>query len=133
MPTSDRKSRRSPKTTPLLPHKHDDSVVNSGASFYGAVFNLSTTIVGAGIMALPATLKQLGMVPGLIVIILVGFLTESSIDLILRFTKASKVSSYSALVGDAFGGAGRTLLQICIVVNNLGMLIAYMIIIGMVG
>ncbi|KAK1405624.1 Amino acid transporter [Heracleum sosnowskyi] len=130
MPTSDRKFRRSPKTTPLLPHKHDDSIIISGASFSGAVFNLSTTIVGAGIMALPATLKQLGMVPGLIVIILVGFLTEASIDLILRFTRASKVSTYSALVGDAFGGGGRTLLQICIVVNNLGMLIAYMIIIG---
>lgn len=47
-------------------------------------------------------LKQLGMVPGLIMIVLVGFLTVSSIDLILRFTRAWKVSSYSALVGDAF-------------------------------
>ncbi|THG04278.1 hypothetical protein TEA_020200 [Camellia sinensis var. sinensis] len=38
--------------------------------------------------------------------------------------------SYSGLVGDAFGGAGRNLLQACIVINNLGTLVVYMIIIG---
>lgn len=136
MPSSDRKHRRSPRTAPLLPQKEDVSVSETGfdgASFSGAVFNLSTTIAGAGIMALPATLKQLGMIPGLIVIVLVGILTESSIDILLRFTRAAKVSSYSGLVGDTFGGAGRTLLQVCIVLNNLGMLVVYMIIIGMDG
>lgn len=81
-------------------------------------------------MALPATLKQLGLVPGLIVIVLAAMLTEKSIDMILRFSRASKSSSYAALVGDAFGGAGRNMLQIFIVINNLGMLVVYMIIIG---
>lgn len=135
MPFTDRKHRRSPKITTthhLLPQqKHDesDSAVD-GASFSGAVFNLSTTIVGAGIMALPAAVKQLGMVPGLILIVLGAFITEASIEMILRFSRASKATSYSGLVGDAFGGLGRTLLQGCIVVNNLGTLVVYMIIIG---
>ncbi|KAI8005445.1 Amino acid transporter AVT6A [Camellia lanceoleosa] len=57
-------------------------------------------------------------------------LTEASIDMILRFSRASKAFSYSGLVGDAFGGAGRNLLQACIVINNLGTLVVYMIIIG---
>ncbi|CBI19357.3 unnamed protein product, partial [Vitis vinifera] len=81
-------------------------------------------------MALPATIKQLGMIPGLIMILLGALLTESSIEMILRFSRASKSSSYSGVVGDAFGGVGRTVLQICVVVNNMGMLIVYMIIIG---
>lgn len=81
-------------------------------------------------MALPAALKQLGLVPGLIMIVLAALLTQSSIDLILKFGRASKSASYSGVVGDAFGGAGRTLLQVCIVINNLGILIVYMIIIG---
>lgn len=134
MPIStDRKHRRSPRSTPLLPQKHDhyvEEVAFDGASFSGAVFNLSTTIVGAGIMALPATLKQLGMIPGLIVIVLAAMLTESSIDMILRFSRAAKSTTYSGLVNDAFGGAGRTLLQVGIIVNNVGMLVVYMIIIG---
>ncbi|XP_059631180.1 amino acid transporter AVT6A-like [Cornus florida] len=133
MTFGDRKHRRSARA-PLLPEKHDHheplETGFDGASFSGAVFNLSTTVVGAGIMALPATIKQLGMVPGLIAIVLAAMLTESSIDMILRFTRASKTTSYSGLVGDAFGGAGRTLLQVCIVVNNVGTLVVYLIIIG---
>lgn len=131
--SNDRKYRRSTRS-PLLPLKHDGyeppEVGFGGASFSGAVFNLSTTIVGAGIMALPATVKQLGLIPGIIMIVLGAMLTESSIDMILRFGKASKSSTYSCVVADAFGGLGRTLIQMCIVINNLGMLIVYMIIIG---
>ncbi|XP_021888830.1 amino acid transporter AVT6A-like [Carica papaya] len=133
MSSIDRKCRRSPRA-PLLPEKFENTEAResgfNGASFSGAVFNLSTTIVGAGIMALPAAVKQLGLIPGLAMIALVSVLTESSIDLILRFTRASKHASYAGAVSDSVGGAGRNLLQVCIVINNLGMLIVYMIIIG---
>ncbi|THG02987.1 hypothetical protein TEA_028251 [Camellia sinensis var. sinensis] len=97
-----------------------------GASFSSAVFNLYTTIVGAGIMALPATLKQLGMIPGLIVIVLGAMLTEVSINVKLRFNKASKVFSYMGLVGDEFGGA-LTPVSSSTISNTL---LIYMIIIG---
>ncbi|GAV58521.1 Aa_trans domain-containing protein [Cephalotus follicularis] len=128
--SADRKYRRGPRA-PLLQSKHEPSESGfDGASFSGAVFNLSTTIVGAGIMALPATVNQLGLIPGLIMIVLGAVLTGSSIDMLLRFTRASKTTSYSGVVADAFGGPGRALLQACVVVNNLGMLIVYMIIIG---
>ncbi|KAK4428718.1 Amino acid transporter AVT6A [Sesamum alatum] len=131
MPFSDTKYRRSQRATPLLPKDRGGAGGEfDGASFTGAVFNLSTTVVGAGIMALPATLKQLGVIPGLITIVLAGMLTEKSIEIILRFSKAAKTGSYSGLAGDAFSGTGRNLLQLCIVMNNVGMLVVYMIIIG---
>ncbi|GJN29020.1 hypothetical protein PR202_gb17205 [Eleusine coracana subsp. coracana] len=101
-----------------------------GGSFAGAVFNLSTTIVGAGIMALPATLKVLGLVPGLVMIVLAALLTNTSIELLVRFSRAVGASSYGAVMGDSFGCWGRRLLQICIIINNIGALIVYMIIIG---
>lgn len=135
MTFSDRKHRRSPKALPLLAQKAEDVEHAEGgfdgASYSGAVFNLSTTIVGAGIMALPATLKQLGTIPGLVVILFASMLTEKSISILLRFSKASKTASYSGLAGDTFGDFGRTLLQVCIVVNNVGTLVVYMIIIGL--
>lgn len=102
----------------------------NGASFAGAVFNLSTTIVGAGIMALPATMKVLGLVPGLVMIVLAAFLTDASIELLMRFSRVVGAPSYSAVMGDAFGWWGRRLLQVCVVVNNVGVMIVYMIIIG---
>eukprot|EP01018_Ginkgo_biloba_P036703 Gb_40430 [translate_table: standard] len=137
------KERRSGKhkvvkseTSPLLPKKRqdaeDDGVSDgfNGASFSGAVFNLSTTVVGAGIMALPATMKVLGLIPGIVMIIIVGILTDASIDILLRFSRAGKSISYGGVMGDAFGRMGRMLLQICVIVNNMGILVVYMIIIG---
>ncbi|XP_068637813.1 amino acid transporter AVT6A-like [Aristolochia californica] len=116
---------------PLLP-KHEGIAHDgfNGASFPGAVFNLSTTIVGAGIMALPATMKVLGLAPGIAMIVFMAFLTEASIEMLLKFSKAGKSSSYGALMADAFGKTGRILLQVCVVINNVGVLVVYMIIIG---
>ena len=120
---------------PLLPSKHEEEggfEEFNGASFTGAVFNLSTTIVGAGIMASPATMKVMGLGVGIAMIIFMAFLTEASIEMLLRFSRAGKSSSYGGLMGDAFGKYGKMLLQISVMVNNIGVLIVYMIIIGMI-
>ncbi|XP_058778850.1 amino acid transporter AVT6A-like [Vicia villosa] len=121
------------ENAPLLPKTQESDVgldEFNGASFSSAVFNLSTTIVGAGIMSLPACVKKLGIVPGLIAIILSSLFTEKSVDFMIRFSRAGNISSYGSLMGDSFGKYGRALVQICITVNNIGVLIVYMIIIG---
>ncbi|KAK7381184.1 hypothetical protein VNO78_33714 [Psophocarpus tetragonolobus] len=119
---------------PLIPKTYEADAEGfdefNGASFSGAVFNLSTTIIGAGIMGLPACVKKLGMVPGLLAIILIAMLTERSIGFMIRISRAGNLSSYGNLVGDAFGKYGKALVQICVIINNTGMLIIYMIIIG---
>ena len=51
-------------------------------------------------------------------------------EMLLRFSRMGNSHSYGEVVRDAFGHAGRLLLQICILVNNVGTLIVYMIIIG---
>lgn len=137
-PVHEKKSRKSKRAVvdekvPLLPTKHEDEVEFdefNGASFTGAVFNLSTTIIGAGIMSLPATMKVLGLAPGIMMIIFMAFLTEASIEMLLRFSRAGKTSSYGGVMNDAFGKYGRMLLQVCVLVNNIGVLVVYMIILG---
>uniref|UniRef100_A0A8R7QUI0 Amino acid transporter transmembrane domain-containing protein n=2 Tax=Triticum urartu TaxID=4572 RepID=A0A8R7QUI0_TRIUA len=119
---------------PLIARRHkdgeDDGLDDGDASFSGAVFNLSTTIVGAGIMALPATMRVLGLVPGLTLVVLAAVLTDASIELLMRFSNAVGAASYGEAMGDAFGALGRGLLQLCVVVNNIGVMVVYMIIIG---
>ncbi|KAF7822353.1 putative sodium-coupled neutral amino acid transporter 6 [Senna tora] len=136
--TEKKKSRRNKAVVnekdPLLPksqEEHDGFDEFNGASFSGAVFNLSTTIIGAGIMALPATFRELGMVPGILVIIFMAFLTDKSIELLVRFTRAGNCVSYGGLMGDSYGNYGKALVQLCVIVNNIGVLIVYMIIIGL--
>ncbi|KAF3777204.1 Sodium-coupled neutral amino acid transporter 2 [Nymphaea thermarum] len=138
VPAKEKKAGKSKQVAdekaPLLPLKQDEFEGEldgfNGASYAGAVFNLSTTVVGAGIMALPATMKVLGLGPGILMIIFMAFLTDASIEMLLRFSKAGKTVSYGGVMGEAFGKFGRILLQICVVINNVGVLIVYMIIIG---
>lgn len=116
--------------SPLLPNQQGPDEEFNGASFTGAVFNLSTTIIGAGIMALPATMKVLGLGVGIAMIVFVAVLTEASVEILLRFSRVGNATSYGGVMGVAFGKVGKALFQLCILVNNLGTLIVYMIILG---
>ncbi|CAN0916268.1 Amino acid transporter AVT6E [Linum grandiflorum] len=102
----------------------------SGSGIYGAVFNLTTSIIGAGIMALPATMKVLGLPLGVVLILLMGLLSEVSVELLIRFSVLCKASSYGEVVECALGRTAKVLSEICIIVNNAGVLVVYLIIIG---
>ncbi|KAK8950650.1 hypothetical protein KSP39_PZI004118 [Platanthera zijinensis] len=81
-------------------------------------------------MSLPATMNVLGLVPGIAMIVFFAFLTEASIEMLIRFSRVGKSVSYGGIMGNSFGKAGRILLQISVVINNVGVMIVYMIIIG---
>ncbi|KAL2650458.1 hypothetical protein R1flu_018586 [Riccia fluitans] len=104
--------------------------VYAGASLRSAVFNLSTTIIGAGIMALPAAMKVLGVVPGLVVILIMGLLSEVSLEMVIRYCTQLKAWSYGDMVYGAWGKPGRFIAQMCVIINNGGILIVYLIIMG---
>ncbi|XP_076919078.1 amino acid transporter AVT6A-like [Bidens hawaiensis] len=116
--------------TPLIVKKQSTHNEFNGASMSGAVMNLSTTIIGAGIMALPATMKVLGLGLGVVVIVMVAVLSEKTVGMLLKYSKAGGVESYGGVMGDAFGEFGKKVLEGCVVVNNIGVLVIYMIILG---
>lgn len=117
--------------SPLLPRKREDDGSNgTGAAFAGSVFNLSTTIIGAGIMALPAAIKVLGLAMGIASIIFLAFLTRTSLDILMRFSRVAEAETYGHVMGYAFGTLGRFVLQISVLINNFGILVVYIIIIG---
>lgn len=117
--------------TPLLQDiKSLEDQNSKGASISGAVFNISTTMVGAGIMSIPATIKVLGILPGFILILIVAFLTEVTVEFLLRYTQSGESTTYAGLVAESFGPLGSLAVQICVMVTNLGCLIIYLIIIG---
>lgn len=127
-----RKDEPGTESSLLLPTQNGpkEPLGGGGGSFWGGVFNLSTTIIGAGILALPAVMKVLGLGVGIAMIMLVAVLSEASLEMLLRFSRVTKSGSYGSVMGLAFGSGGRILLQICVLANNVGILIVYMIIIG---
>lgn len=116
-----------PEHVPLLPEMKPPIET---ASVSGAVFNVSTSIIGAGIMSIPFTLKVLGIIPAVALIMLVAFMTDLSVELLLRFTHSSNSTTYAGVMKESFGLIGSVATQICVMITNLGCLIMYLIIIG---
>ncbi|XP_021736710.1 amino acid transporter AVT6B-like [Chenopodium quinoa] len=111
---------------PLIITKDDANT----ASYLSGVFNLSCTIVGAGIMSLPAAMKVLGIIPGVLLILVSGFLTKYSVEILLRYSEKEGSYTYGQLMYDAFGRLGEIFFQISVIINNTGITIIYLIIIA---
>lgn len=101
-----------------------------GSTVPAAVFNLATSIIGAGIMALPATMKVLGVAVGLVSILVMGVLSEITIELLVRFSAHCRALSYGEVVHRALGRPASIVAQMCVIINNAGVLVVYLIIIG---
>ncbi|XP_065872946.1 amino acid transporter AVT6C-like [Euphorbia lathyris] len=110
---------------PLLPEKE-----KRGPSVTGAVFNVSTSIIGAGIMSIPATLKVLGVIPAFVLIVVIAWLADISVEFLMRFTHSGNSTTYAGVMKEAFGPVGSIAVQLCVMFTNLGCLIVYLIIIG---
>ncbi|KAF9674541.1 hypothetical protein SADUNF_Sadunf10G0137800 [Salix dunnii] len=115
------------KHAPLLPKKKQGE---KRASVHGAVFNVSTSIIGAGIMSIPATLKVLGVIPALVLIMIIAWLVDISVEFLLRYTHSGESTTYAGVMREVFGRVGSVSVQICVMITNLGCLIIYLIIIG---
>ncbi|CAI8597401.1 unnamed protein product [Vicia faba] len=96
----------------------------------GAVFNVVNSIIGSGIMSLPAILKVLGVFPSLAVIVIVAVLAEISVDFLMRFSDTGIKPTYASVMKEAFGSVGGLITKVCIIINNFGGAILLLIIIG---
>ncbi|OMO49997.1 Amino acid transporter, transmembrane [Corchorus capsularis] len=104
---------------PLL-QENKPAAAEKHTSVSGAVFNVSTTIIGAGIMSIPATLKVLGVIPAFILIVVIAWLADISVEFLMKFTYAGKSTTYAGVMRESFGRLGSVLVQICVMTNNLG-------------
>lgn len=118
-----------PLLSPECEHAAEDRSAPNG-SISGAVFNISTTMIGAGIMSVPATMKVLGIVPGFVVIVLVALITDVTVEFMLRYTSSGKSTTYAGMMGESFGSIGSLAVKVCVLITNFGVLIIYLIILG---
>jgi len=130
-PSAGRDTATPERAALLLPeHTGDDAPSCGGgsASVLGAVFNVSTSVVGAGIMSIPAVMCVLGVAPAVALIAGVAVLANAAVDFMLRYTRGAP--SYAALMHDAFGRPGAKLLNVFVAFNGFGTLTVYLNIIG---
>lgn len=79
------------------------------------------TVVGAGILALPYTISQLGYVFGLIVYLIVVAINQFTAVMLLKSKNLSRHSNYSTIMYHLFHSrAAQALSSAIILINNLG-------------
>uniref|UniRef100_A0A671XGR7 Putative sodium-coupled neutral amino acid transporter 11 n=1 Tax=Sparus aurata TaxID=8175 RepID=A0A671XGR7_SPAAU len=77
-----------------------------------ASFNFINSIIGSGIIGLPYALNQAGLPLGLLLLIVVAFITDYSIILLIKGGNLSGTNSYQSLVQSTFGFPGFLILSV---------------------
>ena len=107
-----------------VPHPH------AGQKPGSAVFNLSSAIIGAGIMAIPNAFRVLGVLGGVLALVAMHVVTGTTVRFLVRATEASGAGTYAACAARFCGDAARVAVQLAIVLNNFGIMVVYQIIFG---
>lgn len=106
---------------------------NEGSSVLGAVFNLTKSIVGAGVTGLGGAFASSGGLISVLGILFFGLLSKLSFDLLIELSIGStlphQTSSYEALGYAAAGATGRNIVVICKGLYTFGSMVAYMVIV----
>ncbi|CAI8049372.1 Putative sodium-coupled neutral amino acid transporter 11, partial [Geodia barretti] len=82
------------------------------SSILGASFNFTNSIIGAGIIGIPAAIRLAGFVPGVILLVLVAVITDYTVLLLIKNGIISNKFSYQEMITEAFGRPGFWVLTI---------------------
>jgi len=83
-----------------------------GASLLATTANYINSIIGSGMIGIPFALKEAGFGLGLILLVLVGILTDYSLRLMVTAGTLSGTSSYQGIMKASFGMPGYVILSI---------------------
>ncbi|XP_059135897.1 probable sodium-coupled neutral amino acid transporter 6 isoform X2 [Peromyscus eremicus] len=114
--------------SPLLsnePHRQR----SPGVSFGFSVFNVMNAIMGSGILGLAYVMANTGILGFSFLLLLVAFLASYSVHLLLSMCIQTAVTSYEDLGLFAFGLAGKVVVAGTIIIQNIGAMSSYLLII----
>lgn len=103
---------------------------SEGASYLSSLFNLLNTIVGGGVLALPAAYANSGIVVGGVLTLIVGALSiQSTFFLTNVADHLGGVKTYKDLAVQVFGIPGALTIDVCLILFLYGTLTGYIVII----
>jgi amino acid permease len=101
-----------------------------GASYLSSLFNLLNTIVGGGVLALPAAYAKSGLAVGVVLTFVVGSLSVISAILLANVADhIGGVKTYKDLAIHVFGIPGALTIDVCLILFLYGTLTGYIVII----
>ncbi|XP_030340499.1 probable sodium-coupled neutral amino acid transporter 6 isoform X5 [Strigops habroptila] len=117
------------ESAPLLPPGSVRDSQSHGSSFGFSVLNLMNAIIGSGILGLSYSMANTGIVGFSILLLIVASLASYSVFLLLSMCTQTAVTSYEDLGLFAFGSPGKVLVAITIIIQNIGAMSSYLLIV----
>ena len=94
-----------------------------------AIFNLSATIVGGGVLSLPLAFSKCGVVLGTLLMIVAGIVTERSLYLLCLCARITGATSYGEVGKIAFGKYMEYFISLVLFVFLMFVLVGYMVLV----
>ncbi|ORY91585.1 transmembrane amino acid transporter protein-domain-containing protein [Leucosporidium creatinivorum] len=104
--------------------------LTKGAGVFAGIANMSNSILGAGIIGLPYALREAGFVMGLILLVVLGCVTDWTIRLIVLNAKMSGRKTYIDIMDTCFGPRGRAAVSFFQFAFAFGGMCAFCVILG---
>ena len=101
-----------------------------GAGVFDATVNMANSILGAGIVGLPYSMRESGFVAGLALLVGLSFLTDWTIRLIVLNAKLSGRITYIEIMEHCFGQNGKAAVSIFQFAFGFGGMCAFCVVIG---
>ncbi|ERE74123.1 putative sodium-coupled neutral amino acid transporter 6-like protein [Cricetulus griseus] len=114
--------------SPLLSNE-PHSQGSPGVSFGLSVFNVMNAIMGSGILGLAYVMANTGILGFSFLLLLVALLASYSVHLLLSMCIQTAVTSYEDLGLFAFGLPGKVVVAGTIIIQNIGAMSSYLLII----
>lgn len=125
------KSQRQLEARPSdpLPDEADDladAASDEKASESQSVFNLVNAVLGAGVLGYPWAYKTCGLVLATLLVLITLVASELSMRLLMISSQLAGKRSYEELARHCFGRVGQRAVDFCVIIMNIGSLVAYL-------
>ncbi|KAL3270436.1 hypothetical protein HHI36_020991 [Cryptolaemus montrouzieri] len=108
----------------------EETVPSTRSSLPLACFNFINSIIGSGVIGIPYALQRAGFGFGLVLLILVAYITDYSIILMIKSGHLSGRFSYQGIMDAAFGRPGYILLGILQFFYPFVAMVSYNVVVG---
>ncbi|KAK5638683.1 hypothetical protein RI129_012978 [Pyrocoelia pectoralis] len=102
----------------------------SRSSLSRASFNFINSIIGSGVIGIPYALHQSGFGLGLMLLVMIAYVTDYSLILMVKSGHISGKYSYQGIMEAAYGRVGYILLGVLQVVYPLIAMVSYNVVVG---
>lgn len=128
---SDQKDDISADTSENFQGSSDDAKDIIGrTSFMGTVLNLLNSTLGAGILGVPNTFVNTGIILSIIILLIMAVLSTIATDILMVLGKETNANSLGEMTGKILGRAGSLTLSILNLIFSLTALVAYLVLAG---